>query len=116
MARPPAPGPFPRVADVLIVAPTPPPKPPAPPLEKLVRLAGILDFGSSVPPEAIIEILAKRETRNFKVGDTLTPVPATVKEITGGVVVAYDEKLWKLTYESIRELPSAPGTTSEDKQ
>ena len=95
-----------KIVKKVVPPPPPPPKPPAPPLEKLIKLSGVMDFGGGNPPEAIIETLQNRKTKNYKDGDRLTPVPATIESIGGDVVVVvYDEKKWKVTYAGAELIP-----------
>ena len=100
------------------VVPPPPPAPPprraAVPLGTLIRLAGVMDYGSS-PPEAMIEIRKLRQTKSFGVGDTVEGTTAKVEAITDGVILSYDEKRWMLSFKGIKELPSKAGTETGKK-
>lgn len=89
-----------------IVAPPPPPRPPLPRLESLVRLAGIMDFGRG--KEAVIESRAQGRSRNYKAGDAIAGTEAEVKEVADAVVVTYDGKRYKLTYQGAEEIPPDP--------
>ena len=102
-----------KIVKIVVPPPPPPPKRPAPPLDKLVRLAGVMDFGGGEKPEAIIETKQTRKTKNYKVGDKLTPVPATIEEISEGVILAYDGKRWKLTYGGVVEISTTSQADSE---
>lgn len=88
-------------------APPPPPKPPAAPLETLLRLSGIMDYGPKAPPEAFLENRATGQTRAYRAGDTIAPLPAVLRGIDKErVLVEYDGKLWSLSDRGAREAAS----------
>jgi type II secretory pathway component PulC len=90
----------------------PPPKPVVPPLDLVIRLSGIIDYGTGSPREAFIEIRSTSQTKAYKLGDSVPNVGAVVKSISDAVVLEYDGQLWKLTDRGVQALPNDPITTT----
>lgn len=89
----------------------PPPKPVLPPLDMVVRLSGIIDYGTESPREAFIEIRQSGQTKSYRVGDPIPSIGAVVKGISDGVVVEYDGRFWKLTDRGVSPVALEPVTT-----
>lgn len=69
-------------------------------LDTLIRVKGILDFGSPDANEAIVEILGSRKTVTCKVGQTVEEVGAVVEKIDTAVTFQYDNKSITLKIQS----------------
>ncbi len=67
-------------------------KPAAPPLSSMIRVKGIMDFGDPKTTEAIIESIRLNKTNNYKTGETVEGVGATVAKIDSTVTFNYDGK------------------------
>jgi hypothetical protein len=87
-------------------SPSAPPRATLPDLGTLVRLVGITEFRKGAAKEAIIENLRLREAKSYQVGQKVENIGAEVRKITDTVILRYDEKLWILSFEGIREAPA----------
>ena len=67
-------------------------KPAAPALSSLIRVKGIMDFGDPNTTEAIIETMRLNKTSNYKLGQNVEGVSATITKIDSGVTFNYDGK------------------------
>lgn len=67
-------------------------KPAAPPLSSMIRVKGIMDFGDPKSTEAIIESIRINKTNNYKSGQAVEGVSATVTKIDSAVTFNYDGK------------------------
>jgi hypothetical protein len=84
-----------------------------PELNTLVRLVGVLSYGAPQDNEALIEVLRSRQTKSYRVGDSIPEIKATVTKIDSGVTLDYDGKLTRLEIRSGEQVQSgelaAPG-------
>jgi hypothetical protein len=71
-----------------------------PELNTLVRLVGVLTYGAPQDNEALIEVLRGRQTKSYRVGDSIPEIKATVAKIDSGVTLDYDGKLTRLDIRS----------------
>ena len=67
-------------------------KPAVPPLSSMIRVKGIMDFGDPKSTEAIIESIRLNKTNNYKSGQAIEGVSATVTKIDSAVTFNYDGK------------------------
>jgi hypothetical protein len=88
-------------------------KPMSTSIENLIRLSGIMDFGSKQPSLAIIEIISAKESKAYKSGDKVGETGIRVREIGETVIVEYENRRYRLTPMGVQELPTrALGTTA----
>ena len=79
-----------RMSKAVAVKAQVPVKPAAPKLSLLVRVKGILDFGDPASSEVIVESMRSNSTKNYKVGEPINGVAATVVKIDSLVTFKYD--------------------------
>lgn len=87
-------------------APAAPARAALPDLGTLVRLVGITEFKKGSAKEALIENLRLREAKSYQVGQKIENIGAEVRKIDDTVILRYDEKLWILSFEGVREAPA----------
>lgn len=87
-------------------------KPVAPPLSAVIRVKGIMDFGDPKTVEAIIESIKLNKTNNYKAGQTVDGVSATITKIDSTVTFNYDGKAVTLSVNGgeSAELPPTANT------
>ena len=85
-------------------APVGPAKAQEVPLDRLIKLTGILDFGSKQPTLAVIE--SPGESRAYKAGEKVGETGILIKDVKEFVIVEFEKRRFKVTFTEIQELPA----------
>lgn len=79
------------------------------PIASLVRLTGIMDFGTPDTALAFFELSQVGQTKGYKMGDRIGGTSALVREIgEDAVVVEYERHRYRVTFRGAEELPWNP--------